>query len=107
MLLQEKINHLYLVCEYYLAEFLNRNLKVDFNIFPNPATSDKNVTISFTEAVEIKQLEIFDLLGTLVFQLEKTRRYDKKISIKTLKKGIFLVRLRTSRGSATKKLVVK
>lgn len=89
----------------YIA--MNRNLKVDFKIFPNPATSDKNITISFNEAVEIKQLEIFDLLGTPIFELERSRRYDKKISIRTLKKGIFLVRLRTSKGSATKKLVVK
>lgn len=86
---------------------LNKNLKIAFNIFPNPAASDTDITISFNEAVEIKQLEVFDLLGTPVFQLKQTRRNNKKVNIGSLKKGIFLVRLRTSKGSATKKLVVQ
>jgi hypothetical protein len=80
---------------------------IPFKIFPNPGTTQQNIYINFEKKVLIKQLEVFDLVGKRVFNLKKTPINNNKINLGNFGRGIFLVRLRTSDGSATKKMVIQ
>ncbi|MGJ8593416.1 MAG: endonuclease [Aquaticitalea sp.] len=77
----------------------------DFNfsnvkMFPNPA-KDNYVTIESNETISA---EVFDILGKKVLA-QTVSQNQKQINISTLSKGMYLVKLKSDRGSITKKLI--
>ncbi|TCK68904.1 putative secreted protein (Por secretion system target) [Winogradskyella wandonensis] len=69
-------------------------------IYPNPVSGNEVSIISTKDIV----LEIYDVLGKKVKQQNLTSN-QKKINISGLKKGIYLLRLKSDTGTITKKLV--
>lgn len=72
-------------------------------IFPNPANDQ--VTITMTEDVEA-DIRIFDLSGKLVIYEPNVDIQNRhSINISNLNQGMYFVRLNTTQGSVTKKLL--
>ncbi|RNC86962.1 MAG: T9SS C-terminal target domain-containing protein [Winogradskyella sp.] len=69
-------------------------------IFPNPATGNE-VTIISNKAI---LAEVYDVLGKRV-KVQNLTANQKKLNISNLKKGIYLMRLKTDSGTTTKKLI--
>ncbi|MEL6923702.1 MAG: cadherin-like domain-containing protein, partial [Bacteroidota bacterium] len=83
-------------------------------LFPNPASQE--VTLRFAEAITTDlQLSIFDLQGRQLRLLEYDaiqsslpRLQDKfSLNVSTLPQGVYLLRLQTSEGVLTKRLVLQ
>lgn len=76
------------------------------NIFPNP-TKDK-ITISNTLNIDLKAIEIYNVLGHLVKGISINKSINKlEIDLSTLNKGIYLLHLKATNGHAkTEKLIL-
>ena len=74
----------------------------NFELYPNPATNDIQLTISNVQLGESVEIQIYDLTGKLVKQF-KIQNSELKIQISDLKKGVYIVRV----GKQTKKLIVE
>ncbi len=72
------------------------------NIFPNPVNNGK-VYIS-TKNNLAKTIEIFDVLGKkIVSQI----LYGKELKINDLNPGVYILKIKEGKSSATRKLVVR
>ncbi|MEO1629052.1 MAG: T9SS type A sorting domain-containing protein, partial [Bacteroidota bacterium] len=77
-----------------------------FEMFPNPTTARTNIMLEFSEPLAFR-LEIYDLLGRRVYtHAEKSRRLQKEIILDNYAAGTYMVRIRTERGQAVKKLLL-
>jgi hypothetical protein len=76
-----------------------------FKLFPNPAQNELEIVYE-TGFTKPQQLQITNLLGELVFQLQiQTKK--QKIDISNLNDGVYFVSIKNSQNeSVTKKLVV-
>ncbi|MFI1745932.1 T9SS type A sorting domain-containing protein [Thalassobellus sediminis] len=77
-----------------------------FKIFPNP-TKNK-LTISNTKNVNLKAIEIYNILGRLVNNTIINNRINKlEIDLSSLSKGVYLLRLYAKNGnSKTEKIII-
>lgn len=74
--------------------------KQDIKIYPNPVSGNEITIITNSDIL----VEVYDVLGKKVKQQNLTAN-QKKINITGLKKGIYLLRLKSDNGTITKKLV--
>jgi len=72
----------------------------DIKIYPNPVSGNEITIITNSDIL----VEVYDVLGKKVKQQNLTAN-QKKINITGLKKGIYLLRLKSDNGTITKKLV--
>ncbi|MFK5878886.1 MAG: endonuclease [Flavobacteriaceae bacterium] len=72
----------------------------NIRIYPNPA-SGSLLTI---DALDNVTIAIFDILGKQILK-DEISRDDNQIDISRLNSGIYLIRLQTENGSATKKFI--
>ncbi|SDB23724.1 Por secretion system C-terminal sorting domain-containing protein [Flavobacteriaceae bacterium MAR_2010_188] len=70
-------------------------------IYPNPVT-ENYFYVSTSENLSVK---IFDVLGKLVAEREITPS-KKEVNVSTLNKGVYLVKLKSSKQSTTRKLII-
>lgn len=71
-----------------------------FKIYPNPI---KGNTLN-AEVKSTTNYQIYDILGKKILSGTVTTN-NKKINVSSLKKGIYILKLETSNGSVTKKLI--
>ncbi|MEO1517837.1 MAG: T9SS type A sorting domain-containing protein [Bacteroidota bacterium] len=77
-----------------------------FEMFPNPTNARTNIMLEFSEPLAFR-LEIYDLLGRRVYtHAEKSRLLQKEIILDNYAAGTYIVRIRTERGQAVKKLLL-
>ena len=69
-------------------------------IYPNP--TDGELKISLSEASEVKNIEVIDLLGRLV---ETQFIASRCLDISNLSAGMYLVRITTENGMVTRKII--
>lgn len=77
-----------------------------FSIYPNPNNGKFNIALK-NGADEIKEIVLFDASGKTVQQIplnHKTNRYDFSVNVQ---KGIYLVKVFTTSGSTTQRIVVE
>ena len=74
----------------------------DFTIYPNP--SKGNFNINFDNSNRDYSIEIFSLLGQMVFKKENTR--SSSVSVTNLQKGTYLVKITKDSKSITKKIEI-
>lgn len=79
------------------------NQNESFSIYPNPATGGK-VFLS-SKSSDLKEIEIFDILGKKVMQTAVTN--NKEINISGLTPGIYIITVKEAEHVATRKLIVK
>ncbi|MDO5981788.1 spondin domain-containing protein [Flavivirga spongiicola] len=78
----------------------------NIKIFPNPTKGD--ITISNIQNSELNSIEVYNVLGNLVKQIEiKTGIPQLSVNLTNLNKGIYLLNLKTIDGASnSKKLVI-
>jgi len=85
-----------------INELSNVNSDVDISIYPNPAENE----ITFSSSVEIKKIEILNLLGQIIYTKDM-KSTNTKINISNLAKGNYIAKIYTDNGVATKKFIVE
>lgn len=95
------IDHPEFVLEVWFSVLSTDNFQQqEIKIFPNPASGNE-ITITSNKDITV---QIYDILGKKVKQLNITPS-QKKLNIASLKKGIYLLRLKSDSGTITKKLI--
>lgn len=74
----------------------------ELSIYPNPASGEK-VYIS-TKANQLKKIEIYNVLGKPVLTSQLS---GMELNISSLEPGIYIMKIREGKSSATRKLVVR
>ena len=98
-------NHALLVDTFTVTQTLKTDefLATKFSVFPNPATN--LITISSTIDAAINAIEITDLNGRVVKVEKMNGLADAQISIGDLSQGIYMMKITSDKGTATKKVV--
>ena len=72
------------------------------NVSPNPANEVLKINSSF----KIREIEIHNSLGQVVLRKEGSQNIET-IDVSNLQSGVYVVRIKTQRGFANKKLIIK
>lgn len=81
---------------------------ISLNVHPNPAYEDLIVEFELDKPDRI-QLSLMDLKGQSLFEdeLDRSFQYQRRIYIKDLPRGIYILELKTSRGSFRQKIMLR
>lgn len=78
----------------------------DLNAYPNPTNGQLNLDFEMgrTDDVSIK---VYDLKGTMIYtnSVENVRNYNSQIDLGEVVDGIYLLRVETSQGATTRRIV--
>ena len=72
------------------------------NVYPNPAKDIVTVQSSF----KVREIEIHNALGQVVLRKQGSQNIET-IDVSILESGVYVVRIKTQRGFANKKLIIK
>ncbi len=72
-----------------------------FNIYPNPSNG-----ILFIEARNIQTIEIIDITGKVVKQIQETSN-KIQIDLSNIHKGIYFIKIKTEKGIVTEKIILE
>ena len=89
-------------CDYFtlgIEEVITDNISA--KVYPNPVSNDLNIECG----EKIESLDIYDALGRKVISKENTPK-STAIDVSNLDNGIYILKLRTSKGSGEYKIVV-
>lgn len=102
-----KIDNLKLSAIPTLPTFLDVNdyISRKFNLYPNPATN--LVTISNSENLSVKQIDIYNVSGKLINTQNFSSESEIQLNVEKLANGTYLLHLQTNEGIAIKKLIKK
>ncbi|WP_299670395.1 T9SS type A sorting domain-containing protein [uncultured Polaribacter sp.] len=70
-----------------------------FSVYPNPA----NEFVTISSALEINNIEVYNLLGKKVISAEKLS--DHNLDVSSLSKGVYMLKLTSGDSVASKKLI--
>jgi len=76
------------------------NSMTSISIFPNPINSVLNVNLKFDRTT---QIDIYDVMGKKVFTT--TINSSKRIQLRELRSGIYIIKLKQDNASLTKRLI--
>ncbi len=80
--------------------------KVVYNIFPNPASSNLNVNVSFQHETD-GILTLFDITGKAIFQQKfDVTSLDHQIDVSGYTPGVYMLEIRTDTGRIVEKVMV-
>ncbi|MDR2084047.1 MAG: C10 family peptidase [Bacteroidales bacterium] len=79
----------------------------DINIYPNPAKDVLNVRIDSDEAQEVS-LQITNIVGSVVYKesFSHNNVTNHSINVSSLKSGIYLITIKSDKGTETRKIVI-
>ena len=88
------------------VEVLTTNIKSnsivnDISVFPNPATNQ--ITVKSTD-MHLLKVSIFNLLGDLLYQ-RQLNNSSNEIDISFLSKGIYMIKIESTKGTMQQKLI--
>lgn len=78
-------------------------------LYPNPASNSVNVTFSSEESGEAL-VTVMNIMGQTVMSevAAINEGYNKlNLGISNLKSGVYMINIKTNRGTSTQKLIVK
>lgn len=73
-----------------------------FKIYPNPATTDLNISVDGQNSIEV---EIYNILGKIM--IKETITGSDKINVSNLIPGTYFVKLNSEKNSTVKKFIIK
>lgn len=78
-----------------------------FSIHPNPGNGQ--ITLQLADNVSVSSIEVYTLVGKKVFEMPVLMEagHPAKLDLSEIGKGIFLVRVNTSQGNLTRKLIIE
>ena len=78
-------------------------------MYPNPATNNVNVTFSSEESANAV-LSVMNLMGQTVYteNVNIHEGYNMvNLSVNNFRSGVYMVNIKTNKGTSTQKLIVK
>lgn len=78
---------------------------VDFNLYPNPAQGELNVSIT-DKAFKTATISIYNISGQKLIE-EKSTNSKTKLMVGMLPQGTYLLRVRTAKGNSSKLFIKK
>ena len=80
---------------------------LNFNIYPNPATTTLYVTFAAPQSGQKTKLTITDMMGRVVYfdEFDRSDRITRKINVSTLMKGVYVVTVDTGYDILTARLI--
>lgn len=83
----------------------NQSFKeTDFTIFPNPSQDYLQIKLADKERFSVKQINILSSKGTI---LDTFQTYQERIDLGKYAKGMYVIQIQTTEGSASKSFVVR
>lgn len=79
------------------------NVLSDLEIYPNPTNNQK---ISITTQSNIEAIQVINLNGQTILEINKPTKIDNTYSVENLSQGFYFVRLNSGNQSITKKIIV-
>lgn len=77
----------------------------NWEVFPNPTSQDVNVIMDFDRIQEVN-IDLFDMNGRLIErQSARTQRWQGNFNLSNQARGLYLMRVSTSQGASTRKIV--
>ena len=96
--------------ELNLTNGINETLIVDFDVYPNPATSYVNVSLNIDKPGKI-QINILDILGQTIKTVSSLNTtgslYKKTINCNDLNKGIYFIQIELNNQTYNRKLIIE
>lgn len=80
---------------------ISENNKLDFSIYPNPASSFVQVK---SDKLKVENCSLLDVYGRTIQEF-KVQSSEFKIQIEDLSKGIYFIKLQTNKGPVVKKFI--
>ncbi|MFN3444939.1 MAG: T9SS type A sorting domain-containing protein [Bacteroidia bacterium] len=99
---QNDSNTNYTLYVYGSVGYLENTLDNHISVFPNPAKDVLNITTTSSPKITV---QLFDINGKL--QMEQVIEASATIDLKTLTKGIYILKLNNSAQHITRKIVVE
>ncbi len=92
-----------------LVEGIEEESNVQMSVFPNPFTDDANININVVRGEDM-EVSVFNVIGEQLYSNTKfygTGKHSFKLSemVSTKESGIYFVKIKSSTGTVTKKLV--
>ena len=83
-------------------------VKLDYNLYPNPVSSDATLYLNIQSKFENLDVQIIDLYGRVMLsdKVEQNQYTDYTIDTRQLAQGSYLIRVGNGVASKTKKIVV-
>lgn len=82
-----------------ITNTLNLNTNLFVQLYPNPTKEYINIE---TKNIQIYNIQLFDIQGRLIQDIHQNKR---KIDVKTLPNGCYMLRIKTDRGWINKKII--
>ena len=85
------------------------SLGVNLNIYPNPTRGIFNISF-VAEEVDNFEITIIDAFGKIISHENKQDfigEYTKKVDLSNMKKGIYMIKIRTKESFTSKRIVVQ
>ncbi len=85
------------------------NTLQSMSIYPNPATTNAMLAVSTTESANAT-VTIFNLMGQMVYSSNVGLNEGNNlinINVSDLRAGVYMVNVKTNKGTSTQKLIVK
>ncbi|MCX6187061.1 MAG: T9SS type A sorting domain-containing protein, partial [Bacteroidetes bacterium] len=84
-------------------ELLSAN---DIHVYPNPSTGIFN--IDFLSNIQIKQMEVYDIMGMLIISQDINKEIkSSSIDLSSYAKGIYLLKFKSDYGSFIQKVIIE
>jgi hypothetical protein len=85
---------------------IENNNSYEVTLYPNPS-SDGNIAISYTGNIEIQKIELYDVTGIIALSYIPTSSTPIQLPTGNYRKGMYIVRLYTSKGTLNRKLLIE
>ncbi len=82
----------------------NTELEKQVFLYPNPASSEAYVAVG---SLLLEHIDVFDALGRPVQSLPSTGVHTSRLDIRNWSKGLYTLRIRTTEGTITRRLLVQ
>lgn len=76
-----------------------------FNVYPNP-TQTNRVTISVKDSYEINSVQLYNLVGQLVIDIQQPLIIQNRIEVINIPSGMYILKIANEKAFSTKRLLV-
>jgi hypothetical protein len=79
------------------------------SVYPNPVNDAITIDL-YSDTEENVQIDLYDIVGKKLYSVSKQQilgEYQERISVGNYAKGLYTLRLTTSKGTMIKKIVVE
>jgi hypothetical protein len=98
--IKSKYGNEYFVKYYYSVDAVNEGLAQSVNVYPNPTNGDIKV-----EAEMLEHVAIYNLVGQKVYE-DNISGNECVIDMNRFGSGVYMIKIKSSKGSTTKKITV-